>query len=189
MTSVSAPVLLCGTELGQLVDQVADRLLPEDTLHQRGCPHCRQALETLDPLWAGLRTLAAEPVRVPARVIDEVMARVRAGRSRWEIVLDASRGVTLVGENVVALVARCAAHEVPGVAVVESATAHASHERGQGASGAFEVAITVTLRGLRPVTAVAEAVREQVSALVAGMTGLAVARVDVTVSDLDLSSD
>jgi hypothetical protein len=70
------PPLPCGTDLGDLVAQVADRV-PGDLAHQAGCPHCQAALASLEELWSLVGRLARERVEASERIDAVALGRIR----------------------------------------------------------------------------------------------------------------
>jgi hypothetical protein len=70
------PPLPCGTDLGALAAQVADRV-PGDLAHQAGCPHCQAALASLEELWSLVGRLARERVAAPERIDAVALGRIR----------------------------------------------------------------------------------------------------------------
>lgn len=190
-----APELPCGESYDALVAQVAERRAPRgaDATHQRTCAHCRAALAEMDDLWAPVHAMADQRVRAPADLLGAVMARVRElPRHRdWARVPErgeqAGAGTTRVAARVVGALARTAALQVPGV-VRALGGGHAAQD-GPGTSvgvAGSHVVLQVSLVVARgeAVPALADRVRERVSALVHGLTGLAVAQVDVHVADV-----
>lgn len=193
MESADAPELPCGASYDALVAQVAERRTPGGTAaaHQRTCAHCRAALAEMDDLWAPVHAMAEQRVRAPADLLGAVMARVRElPRHRdWARVLDGGDqggpGATRVAARVVGALARTAALQVPGV-VRALGGRHAQDGPGTsvGVAGSHVVlqVSLVVARG-EAIPALADRVREQVSALVHALTGLVVAQVDVHVAD------
>lgn len=189
-----APELPCGEPYDALVAQVAERRAPGDGAgaHQRTCPHCRAALAELGALWAPVRALADQRLRAPAGLLVAVMERVRElPRHRdWARVPDGGDqggpGTTRVAARAVGALARTAALQVPGVVhALGGGRAHDGPGTSVGVAGShvvLEVSLVVARGEALP--ALADRVREQVSALVHGLTGLVVAQVDVHVADV-----
>lgn len=188
-----APELACGTSYDALVAQVAERRAPDAAAaaHQRTCPHCRAALAEMDDLWAPVLALADQRVRAPAGLLGSVMARVRElPRHRdWASVTGGEQGgpgTTRVAARVMGALARTAALQVPGV--VRALGGGRADRGGPGTSvgvAGSHVVLQVSLvvaRG-QAIPALADRVREQVSAQVHALTGLVVAQVDVHVAD------
>lgn len=187
-----APELPCGTSYDALVVQVAERRAPAAAAaaHQRTCAHCRAALAEMDDLWAPVRAVAAQRVRAPAGLVDAVMARVRElPRHRdWASVTGGDQGgpgSTRVAARVVGALARTAALQVPGVVrALGGGHAHDGPGTSVGVAGSHVVlqVSLVVARG-QAIPALADRVRDQVSARVHALTGLVVAQVDVHVAD------
>lgn len=109
--------LPCGADTDALLDQISGGH-DEETPHQRGCPHCRAALEEYRRLWAPVDALADEVVRAPRAVLDRALARVRAVADNPAAGLlesDGLPGSTWIAARVVVGCARSAAEEVDGV--------------------------------------------------------------------------
>lgn len=189
-----APDLPCGASYDALVTQVAERRAPgaATAAHQRTCAHCRAALAEMDDLWAPVHALADQRVRAPAGLMGAVMARVRElPRHRdWALVPQegdqAGLGTTRVAARVVGALARTAALQVPGV--VRALGGGRAAQDGPGTSvgvAGSHLVLQVSLVVARgeSVPALADRVRQQVSSLVHGLTGLVVAQVDVHVAD------
>jgi uncharacterized alkaline shock family protein YloU len=198
----------CGALLDDLLEQVADGTPPSDSAHQETCPHCRAALAELGDLWTAVRRLAAEEVTAPPTLTGTIMERVHAIAAHgWHSVLSGQSGVTRIAAWVVAVIARRAAAGVPGVGTVNGqvippaaargpvhaefppdrpSRAQRAEAAGIGVAGRrVVIRIAVTAAAGTPLPALAEQIRCQVSAEVSTMTGLAVAAVDVEVTDLD----
>lgn len=192
--------LPCGTEVGQLLDQVDAGHAEQRTEHQRSCPFCQAALGELAELWEPLRELAADRVPVPPGLVAEVMAQVRQLASRvWFAVLPESGGVTRVAARVIAVIARQAACRVPGVVVAlgnstEHGAARAAAEATRGhrypgsavgvAGSHVAVDLALTTRYGASIPALAELVRRAVIRDVHAATGIEDVEVNVTVDDV-----
>jgi uncharacterized alkaline shock family protein YloU len=197
----------CGALLDDLLEQVADDTLPADAAHQETCPHCRAALTELADVWAPVRRLAAENVTAPPTLTSAIMERVHAIAAHgWHAVLTGHSGVLRIAAWIVAVIARRAAASVPGVGTVHGQVTPpaaafspvtvgfppAGPSRSQRAAAAgigvagrrVVVRIAVTAAAGLPLPALAEQIRRRVSAEVSILTGLAVAAVDVEVTDL-----
>ena len=198
----------CGAWLDDLLEQVADGTPPADLAHQEACQHCRAALAELAELWIPVRRLAAVNVTAPSSLTSTIMERVHAMSAHgWHSVLTGQSGVTRIAAWVVAVIARRAAAGVPGVGTVHGqvtppaavfGSVHAEYppdrpSRPQRAAAAgigvagrrVVVCIAVTAAAGRPLPALAEQIRRRVRAEVSTLTGLAVAAVDVEITDLD----
>lgn len=184
MTVETPARLVCGADPDELLEQAADAPGLMRTAHQQTCVHCQAALAEFDQALSPLRLLAAESVRPPPHLLEQVLARIRSAVANpaWAVLPDVDRGRTRVAATVVVEVARVAAGTVPGVRV-----ALAAHERGVevGASGST-VAVRVTVAADFGVDLhelgrrIDRAVGAQVSALV----GVDVATVTVHVDDV-----
>jgi len=197
--------LPCGTDLGALVDQVAEDLPPADPRHEASCEYCQAALAELGPLWGQVRELAREDVAVPAALLASVMQTVRSeqtpnGGTRLPLrdvipqfvkhaLLLGDRGTLKIADSVVALIIRREALATPGV------WALGSGDLGSvlGGSPGVEVVIGESLVSARlrlvvelgwPLPDVLEAVRQRATTAVQKMTGLAMAGIDITVTDV-----
>jgi uncharacterized alkaline shock family protein YloU len=198
----------CGALLDDLLEQVAEGTPPADPVHQETCPHCRAALTELADVWAPVRRLTAEYVTAPPTLTSTIMERVRAIAAHgWHAVLTGHSGVLRIAAWVVAVIARRAAANVPGVGTVHGqvtspaaglgpvpaeyppdrpSRAQRAAAAGIGVAGrGVVVRIAVTAAVGTPLPALAEQIRHRVSAEVSTMTGLRVTAVDVEVTDLD----
>jgi uncharacterized alkaline shock family protein YloU len=196
----------CGAWLDDLLEQVADGIPSADPAHQETCPHCRAALAELADLWIPVRRLAAVNVTAPSSLTSTIMERVHTIAAHgWHAVLTGQSGVTRIAAWVVAVIARRAAAGVPGVGTVHGQVTppalgpvHAEYppdrpSRAQHAAAAglgvagrrVVIRIAVTAAAGRPLPALAEQIRRRVRAEVSTLTGLAVAAVDVEITDLD----
>ena len=197
--------LPCGADTDDLLEQVAIRdvaaVVDEARVrHQRGCPHCRAALEEYRRLWGPVDALAATVVRAPEAVIDRALARVRAVADNPAVGLldedDGSPGSTWIAARVVVACARIAAEEVDGVRAVlgridDDETAAAVSGRGGDAvvdvglsGGTAVVALTVAAGWRQDLQVLAQDVRELVARRVREMTGIRTVTVDVHVDVL-----
>lgn len=193
--------LPCGVPVEDLLAQVADGAPPRDPAHQRQCAHCRATLAHLGELWAPVLDLAAQDVRAPAGLLQNVMARVRElSRNGWAAVLHDDAGQTRIAARVVGAVARLAAESVPQVTVAlgggrpaTPAGARPDRQRIAGAEDATEIGlagdqvvvdvqIAVDL-GAR-LHQVAQWVRTRIAEHLAAQTGLRTIAVNVTVVDV-----
>lgn len=205
--------LPCGTELGRLVDQVAEARPPDDPTHERTCRHCKGALWELNSLWGDVRELAREEVSAPARVIETVMRRIRHTRRSGSTptvpleeavpllvrhaLLHGVRGTLRIADSVVATVVRRAALSVAGVRELAPPRALRT-----GAAPfeekIFPAGVTIDVDGPRvtialslvvgvgqPIPEVVESVRERVAEAVEQLTGLQIDAIDITVAEID----
>ncbi len=175
-------LLACGTPLETLIDQVADPQPPVDAAHQASCPHCQAALVALGEAWGEVQAFARQPVPVPARLTERIMARIRSLRARISdsLVLTGARGETRISELVVTRVARAAALTVPGV-VWPSAVRIVVDPRDRGR---VRLALRLVIAFGPSIDALTSAVRSLVSGRVSAQTGALVDRVDIAVEDI-----
>lgn len=201
--SDDASRLPCGVHVDQLLAQVADHAPANNAAHQQGCPHCRAALAELTDLWGPVAELAAEDVRAPAGLLQEVMAQVRElSRNAWHAVLADPTGQTRIAARVVGAVARLAAESVPHVSVAlgggrPSPAPRQGPSPAQIAGAAGEPATEVGVAGSHvvvdiqiavdygyPVATIAQQVRDRIAAHLTAHTGLTTSEVNVTVVDV-----
>jgi uncharacterized alkaline shock family protein YloU len=165
-------------------------------------------LTELADLWAPVGRLTAEYVTAPPTLTGTIMERVHAIAAHgWHAVLTGHSGVLRVAAWVVAVIARRAAADVPGVGTVhgqvtppaaalgrvraEYPPARPSHAQRVAAAGVgvagqgVVVRIAVTAAIGTPLPAMAEQIRHRVKTEVSTMTGLRVAAVDVEITELD----
>ncbi|WP_166509687.1 Asp23/Gls24 family envelope stress response protein [Blastococcus sp. TF02-8] len=195
--------LPCGVGVDTLLTQVAEHAPPRDPAHQRSCPHCRAALAELADLWAPVTKLAAEDVRAPAGLLQEVMAQIRElSRNAWHAVLTDPTGQTRIAARVVGAVARLAAESVPHVSVAfgggrPETRAGQSPSLTEIAGAAGEPATDVGVAGCHviidvqiavdygvPIAHVAQAVRSRIVEHLVAHTGLITREVNVIVIDV-----
>lgn len=174
--------LPCGVELAELVTQVADGDVPLDPHHQRRCPYCQAALRRLQTGWADVRTLAAEPVPVPADLTARIMARVRtlARGATGSLLLGSPRGETRIAHTVVARSVQRLALTVPGV--VFASVRAVAHDPPDPARLNVAVRLVVTLGPA--VDAIADGIRALVDRHILRLTGGRIDRIDITVDDI-----
>lgn len=195
--------LPCGVPVDDLLAQVTDGVPARDAAHQRTCPHCRATLAELAELWAPVAELAAEQVRAPADLLQAVMAQIRElSRNAWHAVLSESDGQTRIAARVVGAVARLAAESVPHVSVALGGGRPATErdeaaDLDQIAGRSGESASDIGVAGSHVVVdvqiavdygfsiaAIAQHVRERITAHIAEHTGLTSSEVNVTVVDV-----
>lgn len=198
--------LPCGSELAELIAQVADDSPPANPEHQASCRHCQAALRELDSLWGRVRELAREEVSAPYTIVRTVMRRIRAlslpplpipledvvPQLVRHALVRQERGTTRIADSVLAGIVGLTLREFPAV---EPAGGALERVRGRfrGAAKGVEIAVTdegviVDLRlivdyGL-PLPSVAELVRAQIVERIAQMTGIAAIEVNVLVEDV-----
>ncbi len=197
--------LPCGVGLGALVDQVVEHLPPADPEHEAGCEYCQAALAELGPLWAQVQDLARENVVVPATLLATVMRSVRAEARRDgdthlplrdlipqfvdHALLLGERGTLKIADSVVALIVGREALATPGVLALGSGDVRSA----RGGSPGVEVVVDESRVSARlrlvvelgwPIPDVLEAVRRRVRKAMQKTTGLDMAAIDITVTDL-----
>lgn len=116
-----------------------------------------------------------------------------------EVTKNAHQGTLKVSEDVIATIARLAAGEVEGVSSLEQASVSFKQLFFKpGKNGAIkiklsgdvvEIAIGIFVKAGNRVTSVAERVQERVKSDVQSMTGVAVSRVDISVSGIVFDSE
>ena len=189
--------LACGTPTEDLLAQVAEGGGAHRSAHQESCPHCRAALAEYARLWGPVAELVATPVRAPAGLLDDVLARVRAaaGPSGWGRVEDET-GPYLVAARVVVAVAGHAARTTEGVHMALGALQELAdtldprdggHDRRVeagviGRSVALE--LTVAAEYGQDLHVLADRLRARVVEAVHAATGLRTTSVSVTVDDV-----
>lgn len=191
--------LLCGADPDELLEQAADAPGLLVTAHQQGCVHCQAALVEFDHLLAPLRLLAAESVRPPPHLLEQVLARIRSALANpaWAVLDDRdqngvaarhpARGRTRVAAQVVVEVARVAAGTVPGVRVALAAQDPAAREPGVevGASGStVAVRVTVAADYGEDLHELGRRIDRAVGAQLYALVGVDVATVTVHVDDV-----
>lgn len=183
--------LPCGTDIGELIDRVADRRAP--TAHQRHCRWCQTARADLVRAWDGVAALADEGIEVPPDFVRRVMHRVRAEARRdrpaarghdrlpfgdaWHARWRDELGELWVADVVVrALVAR-AARDVVGVDAIGRVAVRVERRT---------CVATVHLRAVygEDVAALANRVRRRVTDVVAAVSRLDVVAVHVEIDRL-----
>ncbi|MBF6174861.1 Asp23/Gls24 family envelope stress response protein [Nocardia blacklockiae] len=178
-------LLPCGRGLEQVWERLdaLDAGLADE--HERTCPHCAAARESLLTLRGATRELVDEPDPPPPALFGRIMTAVRTEvrRGRTVELPTAEPGSIEVSEQAVAVVLRYAADTVDGV------RARHCHVRsaGPGPDGetAVEVEMTIAVRaGGRPVERLVAQVRERVRAAASARIGLLVQRIDIGVADL-----
>jgi uncharacterized alkaline shock family protein YloU len=203
VSPMPADRLPCGKPVDDLLTQVTDRTPPPDPAHQHSCPHCRAAVAELEDLWAPVRDLAAEDVRVPAGLLQAVMGQIRdLSRNSWSAVLDDPLGRTRIAARVVGAVARLAAESVPHVtlalgggrvATPTDTTADPARIAGRRSEAATDVGVAgshvvvdvqIAVDYGAPVWQVAERVRNRIAQHIAIQTGLTASEVNVAVVDV-----
>ncbi|WP_116050147.1 anti-sigma factor family protein [Amycolatopsis palatopharyngis] len=153
--------------------------------HERTCPHCRTARESLRALREATAELIEETEQPPPDLFGKIMSAVRAEVRRGHMVrLPSSEpGVVEVSEQAVAVVLRFAADSVPGVRARRCRIATV----GVGQVGESQVEVQLTLavdyRNQTTIEALTE-VRARVSAAAAARVGLQLVALDLVVDDI-----
>lgn len=171
------PVLPCGTEMGQLVDQVAEGTQPTDPEHQAQCAYCRPTLERVRLAMDELRGLAAEPGWVAPDLAKRVIGRLRAELD--QVVLEVTAyGRTAVKRIIIAQIARRAALDVEDVAFASVQVAAG------GRLDAVRVQAQIVVAFGPSMETVADEVRERLGAALGALTGMVAERIDVRIEDV-----
>ncbi|MFF5494988.1 Asp23/Gls24 family envelope stress response protein [Streptomyces aquilus] len=173
-------LLPCGRLLSQSWD--AWERGAEDR-HAGSCPHCRQAVSGLDELESAVRGLRREAAEAPARdtesltrrVMDVVRLELRPGRP---LPLGEAAEDLWIMEAVAARAVRTAAETVPGV------RAGSCRLLSAGADGAVGVRLDIHAPAGVPLPDIAARVRERVWEAVDRELGMAIAVVDIRVTDV-----
>ena len=117
--------LACGTDVDELLEQAAEGHAGQLTEHQQHCAHCQAALQEFSRLWEPVRSLAAEPVAVPAALKTAVASQIRKLIADvWYTLQLNDGGVIRIAARVVARIARDAARSVPGVRAAFGRSTH-----------------------------------------------------------------
>ncbi|MFJ9633228.1 Asp23/Gls24 family envelope stress response protein [Streptomyces sp. NPDC101175] len=160
--------------------------------HMLSCPHCRQAVSELEALGTavrGLRDDTADPsgddvATLTRRVMDVVRLELRPGRP---MPLGEPGEDLWIMEAVAARSLRAAAEQVPGV---RAGSCRLVPGPDGGGAGAVEVRLDVHAPSGAVLPDLAEQVRRQVWAAAEGELGMAIASVDIRITDIvDTPSD
>lgn len=209
MNASASGRLPCGSELSELIDQVADNLPPADPEHQRSCPHCREVLQELNHLWGRVQELAREEVDAPYRIVQAVLQRVRSQGARPALpvpledvvpslvrhaLLQDEKGRTRVADSVIARIVSLTVRELPELDPVGGWAARGRSAGGGGASLTVTVTeerVVVNLRLIADygihLPSAASALRELILRRIAHMTGLVAVDVDILIDDVRLA--
>ncbi|HEX3715551.1 MAG TPA: Asp23/Gls24 family envelope stress response protein [Trebonia sp.] len=159
--------------------------------HEQTCPHCLTALSGLVALRDATRELAAEPVDVPPRLTNRIMAAIRADVRRTRMLPLPEDGLEPGGQadvsaQAVAAVLRFAADAVPGIRARRcSVRPRDPAAAPDGMTGWVDVEMTLAIRyGTASGEQVLAAVRQAVLAAAGAQIGLRVARCDLLVDDV-----
>lgn len=181
--------LTCGARVDDLLAQTAEGRAAERSAHQNGCPYCQAGLAEYRKLWSSVDDLAAEPVRPPDTILTTVLSRIRAAATHaGHGVVVTPLGVTRIADRVVAVTARLAAEQVPGVraALSRAALSRADGvEATAGTSGSSTaVQLTVAAGYGEDLHHLADRIRLAVSGHVRALTSLEPAEITVIIDDV-----
>ncbi len=200
LLSSSVSQLACGAEVDELLEQAADGRAGQLTAHQRDCVHCQAALHEFARIWEPVRRQAAVPVLVPAALRAAVTAQIRRLTADIWYTLDSrSGGIIRIAARVIAVIAREAAGQVPGVKVAfgqstqpaAAGTARAAtlgHRHPDSAAGVLGRAAVVNLAIAaqygQPLDHIARQVQRRAITELRAKTDLRDITVNVTVDDV-----
>lgn len=169
--------LACGRDAAQVWEHAERGELDE---HERSCPHCRSARADHDRLGGLVALLAAEPLRPPPSVLEQVMGAVvadlrphellRIGEDAWLGRPTAESAVRHVVDSMDGLRARRCRIEQPG--------------GGADPAAPVWVRVTVTARFGVDLASVTARVRQMVISAGDRTVGVPVAGVDIHVEDV-----
>jgi uncharacterized alkaline shock family protein YloU len=207
MTEGSSPAgsageraLPCGTDIDDLLEQVAEGHAEHRSEHQQQCPHCTATLNELTEIWAPISDLARQPISEPAGITAAVMRQIdQLARNVWYTLQTVEDGAIRIASRVVAVIARRAAMRVPGVRVAfgrssnprAAATADAGTHNHRhphsavgvlGLSAVVDIALSVTYG--QPIVDIARDVQHHVIAELRDTVGLERVAVNVTIDDI-----
>lgn len=172
-------LLPCGRD----VEQVWENLDDLDAEHERSCPHCAAARESLQVLRAATGHLVAEDIAPPAGLTSRIMAAVRAEVRRRELVPlpTPEPGMVQISDQVVAAVLRFAADTVAGVRARRCKVT-----RIEGTPHDVRVVLTLAVRYPEFTVAALDEVRDRVTAAAGARIGLRLAELELVLEDLYL---
>ncbi|MFC4856874.1 Asp23/Gls24 family envelope stress response protein [Actinophytocola glycyrrhizae] len=148
--------------------------------HDRTCPHCQGARQSLTVLRDLTRELAEDDAAPSMNLTDRIMSAVRADLRRHELLGPATaEGGVRVSAQAVAAVLRFAADGVDGV---RARGCRVTEVPGDDLAIEVDMAVAVEF-GLFALAALDE-VRTRVASAAAAQVGVRLARFDVTVADL-----
>ncbi|SFA77159.1 hypothetical protein SAMN05216266_101333 [Amycolatopsis marina] len=179
--------LPCERELEQVWEHLGTGTADIDGAdeHERTCPHCRTARESLRALREATAELIEDAEQPPPDLFGKIMSAVRAEVRRGHMVrLPTSEpGLVEVSAQAIAVVLRFAADAVPGV----RARRCRINTVGVGQAGESMVEVELTLavdyRNPETVAALTE-VRARVTAAAAARVGLQLVSLDLVVDDI-----
>lgn len=175
--------LPCGTQVADLLDQVADGRGADRDPHQQQCPHCQAALAEYDRLWSPVRELATEHVEAPDSILEAALEQIRQAVEHADYGLVSSAdGLTSISARVVVVIARESAQGVSGVRVALSR--HLT-EVSAGVAGAT-AAVQITLAADHGIDLpdLGDRVRRTVADRIRTLTGLEPATVTIVIDDV-----
>lgn len=181
---VPIEVLACGRDAAVVWDHAEEGTLDE---HERTCPHCRSATADHDRLGGLVGLMAAEPLRPPPNVLEQVMDAVVAdlrphdllalGDGAWLSRPAAAAALRHVVDSMGGLRARSCRIEQP------SGYGPAGAD-GDGVATPLRVTISVTARFGVDLASVTARVRQMLISAGARALGVPVDRVDIDVVDV-----
>ena len=172
-------LLPCGTDIGDLVEQVAERGTGVRSPHQATCLACQRALTELEHRWSAVHQFREQPVTVPPGLVERIMRRVRASLDDERIQLLQELGVTEIPTRVLSTLAYWAAQGVPGVHQVNRVRATKA-----GPDELGEIALELSLDYGASAPGVTAAVRQAALEAVRRLGGVEARRVEILVSDV-----
>ena len=179
--------LPCGTDLEQLVAQVADTQPPASPDHQTRCPYCQATLRHLRDTWEDFHTLAIQPVPIPPTLTAQIMARVRilARHATDSILLGHPRGETRISHALVGRVTGRVALTVPGVIFASARpTAHQPPDPRR-----LSVTIRLVVAYGPAIETLVQTVRAIIDRHVPALTGAQLTQIDITIEDIAAPTD
>ncbi|MFJ2259242.1 Asp23/Gls24 family envelope stress response protein [Streptomyces sp. NPDC087844] len=189
---VDDELLPCGRLLSRVWDDWEQQT---DDPHRQTCPHCRQAVLDLDELESAVRGLrdetadnyASEATTLTRRVMEVVRLELRPGRP---LPLGEPDEDLWIMEAVAARALRAAAETVSGVRAGSCRLIPLSLSTSDTADGPVEVRLAIHAPAGVQLPELAEEVRGRVREAADRELGVAVATVDVHVTDLiDTAAD
>ncbi|NEB05080.1 Asp23/Gls24 family envelope stress response protein [Streptomyces sp. SID13726] len=179
-------LLPCGRPLSQTWDAWERR---DEDPHLRSCPHCRDAVHGLDELESAARRLHRRTAdgsthdieSLTRRVMDVVRLELRPGRP---LPLGEPTEDLWIMEAVAARAVRAAAETVPGVRAGSCRLLSAGADAADGADGPVGVRLDIHAPAGVPLPDIAAQVRERVWAVADRELGMAIAVVDIRVTDV-----
>jgi hypothetical protein len=164
---------------GRDVETVWARLDDPDA-HQRDCPHCRAARESLLVLRSVTDVMIADESAPSPGLTGRIMSAIRAEARRGDLVElpTANPGGARISEAAIAAILRFAADQVPGVRARRCRIHPVEDE-----PGAIEVRMTIAV-SYRHFAGALDRVRARIDAAATGRIGVRLARLDLTVDDV-----